>query len=693
MSRIPLQCSIGGVMIVLGLMSGSSGDGIDAAIVEIGGVPPELRWRLIRHVYMPFSRQLQDEIIACATASSGSVDRVCALSFELGERFADAALRAIKAAGLSPREVDLIGSHGQTVWHIPKQSTLQIGEPAVIAERTGIPTISNFRARDIAAGGHGAPLVAYVDVLLFTHAVRIRAMQNIGGIGNVTFLPPKGSPSNAFAFDTGPGNILIDQIVRWATNDELAFDANGTLASRGRIDEPLLGELLEHPYLKLPPPKSTGREMYDTNFADTVWQRALEKGLAAQDVVATVTGYTVESIAKAYREFLPAVPEEVIVSGGGAKNPTLLKMLRARLVGSHVTTTDEYGLPADAKEAVAFAILAYESAHNRPGNLSNATGATKSVTLGSITPGNAPDVVTSPESYSLTEANNPATRNIDELSTLEMVSRINKEDAIVAEAVAVELPKIAEAVEQIAERMRKGGRLIYVGAGTSGRLGVLDASEMPPTFGTSPDQVIGVIAGGDAAIRRSIEGAEDDLEQGMREIGGLNVSVRDSVLGLAASGRTLFVIGALMQAGALGALTVSLACNRPAPIQDHAAINITPLVGPEVIAGSTRMKAGTAEKMVLNLISTGVMIRLGKTFGNLMIDVQPTNSKLRDRAVHIVETVCSVSKDQAQDLLAQNDWQVKSAIVARLARVSPDTARELLARAGGSVRGALTIPD
>ncbi|MBI5650762.1 MAG: N-acetylmuramic acid 6-phosphate etherase [Chloroflexi bacterium] len=288
-----------------------------------------------------------------------------------------------------------------------------------------------------------------------------------------------------------------------------------------------------------------------------------------------------------------------------------------------------------------------------------------------------------------TEAHNPATAEIDTLSTLEMLRRINAEDQRVAHAVAVELPHIAQAVDAIAERMRAGGRLIYIGAGTSGRLGVLDASEMPPTFSTRPDQVIAIIAGGNAAITRSIEGAEDDAEQGKLDLANLNVSARDSVVGLAASGRTPYVIGALIEAHARGALTISVACNRPAPIQDVAQINIAPLVGPEVIAGSTRMKSGTAQKLVLNKLSTGVMIRLGKTFGNLMVDVQATNVKLRDRARRIVATAARIAEDEAEQLLARADGEVKTAIVIALARVSADDARRRLRAAGGSVRGAL----
>jgi N-acetylmuramic acid 6-phosphate etherase len=289
----------------------------------------------------------------------------------------------------------------------------------------------------------------------------------------------------------------------------------------------------------------------------------------------------------------------------------------------------------------------------------------------------------------ITEVRNPATFNIDTLSTLDMMRLINAEDHRVAEAVAGELSAIARAIDGIADRMRKGGRLIYVGAGTSGRLGVLDASECPPTFGTLPEQVVGLVAGGLHALTHSVEGAEDDRESGARDLETVGLTAHDSVVGIAASGRTPYVLGALAQARSRGALTISLACAHPSPMADVADIAIAPLVGPEVITGSTRLKAGTAQKMVLNMISTGSMIRLGKTYGNLMVDVQATNAKLQARARRIVADACGVSAEQADALLQACDGQVKVAIVAHLAGISAAAARERLAAQGGVVREAL----
>jgi N-acetylmuramic acid 6-phosphate etherase len=283
----------------------------------------------------------------------------------------------------------------------------------------------------------------------------------------------------------------------------------------------------------------------------------------------------------------------------------------------------------------------------------------------------------------LTEQRNPRTTHIDELSSLEIVQLINDEDATVAAAVREALPQIAQAVDAIVEGMRHGGRLLYIGAGTSGRLGVLDAVECVPTFSTEPETVQGIVAGGDRAITRSIEGAEDDRAAGRAAIRDRGVTRHDTVAGIAASGHTPYVIGALEEANARGAATVAVACNAPAPLFDVAQIGIAALVGPEVITGSTRMKAGTAQKMILNMLSTASMIRLGKVYGNLMVDVRVSNQKLAARARRIVSEVTSASEDEAARLLALADDEVKTAIVVALLSLSPENARARLAEAQG----------
>lgn len=377
-------------MKVVGLMSGTSADGVDAAVVEIEGAPPTLKVKLLSFTFVPFAPHQRDSIFALFDPATGDVASICRMNFAIGEWFAAAALRAIADAGLTPNDIAIIGSHGQTVYHAVEaepRSTLQIGEAAVIAARTGITTVADMRVADVAVGGEGAPLVSYVDWLLFRHPTHARAVQNIGGIANVTYLPPGDDRSEVIAFDTGPGNMLIDDAVRRATDGQSSFDRDGRLAAQGHVDDELLARLMEHPYLSRRPPKTTGREQFGAFFGAKVWQEARERGLRPEDIVATLTAFTAASIADAYRRFLPRMPEEVILGGGGANNPTLVAMLRQRLRPARVISHRDLGMTDDAKEAVAFAVLAYEAVHGRPGNLPSCTGAKARVVLGKIVPG------------------------------------------------------------------------------------------------------------------------------------------------------------------------------------------------------------------------------------------------------------------------------------------------------------------
>jgi len=368
-------------------------DACEAPSIKLGGV-------VFRRI--PYPPDLRARVLTLMRPEASSVDEVCRMNFVLGEVFAAAALEVIRAAGLGPEDVDLIGSHGQTIYHIPEpetccgvrtRSTLQIGEPAVIAERTGITTVADFRVRDVAAGGQGAPLVPYADYVLFRDARRTRIIQNIGGIANLTALPAGCGLADVFAFDTGPGNMVIDGVVSILTGGRQAFDEDGRMAASGRVREDLLAWALLHPFFAKEPPKTTGREEFGAQYAQEMMARASALGIPGEDVVATATALTAESVAASYRRWV--VPrcgravDEVIVGGGGAYNPTLLAMLRERLPGVVVLTHEDFGISSDAKEAIAFAILASEAVRGRPTNVPAATGAGRRVVLGKIVPGSS----------------------------------------------------------------------------------------------------------------------------------------------------------------------------------------------------------------------------------------------------------------------------------------------------------------
>lgn len=385
---------IGTGKLVIGLMSGTSVDGIDAALVRIDGSGLGMKVETLGFATYLFPPTIRQRIFELFNPATGSVDKVCEMNFVVGEAFADAALKIASACGVRIQDIDLIGSHGQTIYHIPKvgregpwagRSTLQIGEPAVIAERTGVTTVADFRTRDIAAGGQGAPLVPYVDYLLFTHPEASRAIQNIGGIGNVTYLPRNAGALMVTAFDTGPGNMLIDGAMTVLTSGQMSFDKDGIWASRGKAEPSMLSELMGHPFIHLDPPKTTGREDFGLQFCRPLVEKWRNR-LSDYDVITTVTAFTAESISFAYRRFLGAV-DEVILGGGGSNNPVLVEMIRERLPDVRLLRHEDLGISSDAKEAIAFAILANEAMRGNTMNLPGATGARKQVVLGKILPG------------------------------------------------------------------------------------------------------------------------------------------------------------------------------------------------------------------------------------------------------------------------------------------------------------------
>ncbi|ASJ52567.1 anhydro-N-acetylmuramic acid kinase [Brevibacillus formosus] len=388
--------------VLIGLMSGTSLDGIDAALVAIRtDEQGEIEKVTLRDFfYMPYSDDLREWAMNLCSVETARVDQLTAVHYGLSEWYAFAVQQLMQKAGVTTAEVDAVCMHGQTIWHIAGRTpfpgpqgmtevraSLQIGELSTLAERTGIPVVGNFRARDLAADGEGAPLVPYADYILFRHPQKGRLLQNIGGIANVTLLPASAAIDQVVAFDTGPGNMIMDQIVQLMTNGQMRYDEGGKLAAGGTVSSVLLEKWLQDPYYQIKPPKSTGREVYGKAFAQELFHDANQLGISQADLLATVTALTATTIANAYMQFvLPTTKvEEVIVSGGGAHNQTLLAMLQRQLpTGITVMTAQQFGMPDDAKEAVAFAILGHETLMGRPSNVPSVTGAKRAVPLGNI---------------------------------------------------------------------------------------------------------------------------------------------------------------------------------------------------------------------------------------------------------------------------------------------------------------------
>jgi anhydro-N-acetylmuramic acid kinase len=382
-------------MLALGLMSGTSADGIDVALARIFGAPPHLDTKLLGHTSSKFPPALRKEILRVAEQHPIAAGELSQLNFRLGEVFAEAALAACRKFRVSPKRVALIGSHGQTIFHQgkpvpylgrPTASTLQIGEPSVIAASTGITTVGDFRPADMALGGQGAPLVPYTDYLLYRHEKLGRVSLNLGGIANITVIPVSAKPEQIRAFDTGPANMLIDALVSHFTRGRQRFDKDAGIAQTGRSLPALLDQMMRDPYLKLAPPKSTGREYYGHAYVKKVLEVGKKRGAKPADVIRAATIFTALSVVDALNRFvLPKTKiHQLIVSGGGAKNPLVVAQLAAALGKIEIIPSSRLGIPEDAKEAFAFALLAYETFHHRPSNLPSATGAHAPAILGKI---------------------------------------------------------------------------------------------------------------------------------------------------------------------------------------------------------------------------------------------------------------------------------------------------------------------
>jgi anhydro-N-acetylmuramic acid kinase len=373
-------------------MSGTSADGIEVALAKVNANASP---KLLAHTTLPLPSALRAEILRIAEGAPASAAQISQLNFRLGHTFAEAALAALRQFRIPASRIALIGSHGQTIFHQgrplpflghPTASTLQIGEPAIIAARTGITTVADFRPADIAVGGQGAPLVPYADYLLYRHPKLGRVSLNLGGIANITVIPAGAKPAQVFAFDTGPANMLIDALVAHFTHGRRLFDKNAHLARKGRAIPALLDELLRDPYLRQPPPKSTGREYYGTAYTHKVLALAKKHRVHPNDLLRTVTLFTALSVVDALHRFvLPKIKiHQLIVSGGGAHNPLIMAQLAAALAPIEVFPSSQLRIPEDAKEAYSFALLAYENWQLRPANLPSATGARRPAILGKI---------------------------------------------------------------------------------------------------------------------------------------------------------------------------------------------------------------------------------------------------------------------------------------------------------------------
>lgn len=379
--------------LVIGLMSGTSADGVDAALCRITGHGTSTKVEQLGFVFDPFDTQVREEILRLAGGQEATAADFCRINFLLGRLYAETSLRLCRECGVEPKDIDLIGSHGQTLWHIPQpeaylgqtfRSTLQLGECSVLTETFGCPVVGDFRVRDVATGGLGAPLVPYSEYLIYRSETKCIALQNIGGIGNITCLPPACKPEEVFAFDTGPGNMVMDAVYGAITHGEKRFDEGGAFAAKGRVHQPLLNLMMDDEYIRRQPPKTTGREYYGPAYVEHITAEAKAQCLTDEDLMATVTAFTAATIAYSVEHFFPVKPDELIIGGGGSMNATLLKDIATVLPACNVMTNEQLGYDSNAKEAVAFAVLANEAIFAGCNNMPSVTGATKGVVMGKI---------------------------------------------------------------------------------------------------------------------------------------------------------------------------------------------------------------------------------------------------------------------------------------------------------------------
>mgnify|MGYP006271304635 CR=1 FL=1 len=691
----------GGVRWAIGCMSGTSLDGLDAALVRIEGVGLAIRASVAELHALPFPAELGGDLRALAEDRPMKASAVTAAARRLGELHVEACRPLVAAC---PGRIELVVPHGQTICHLPgladgggskhdddaaRGMSWQLLDPWPIAWDLGVSVCYDLRQADLMAGGQGAPITPIADPMLY--GLDRGVVINLGGICNTSSWR-RGDKVDGFDFagaDVGPCNLFLDALAeRWL--DRVAFDEGGRVAAGGTADDGLVAAVLQRiDDARNHAGASLGREQFGQ-----AWVAGVAKLLEIDAEIPNRLASAVEAVARVIASAVETEQADaVVLAGGGTRHRLLCERLAALLPSRRVVTSDELGVPAVAREAAAMAVLGVLSRDGIPITRRETTRCREPGIAGAWASPRLPDTRTASVDRGAlpTEQRLSQSDRLDTLTTGACVVLIHAADQTVPAAVEQALPQITALTERVIVSLRSGGRLIYLGAGTSGRLGVLDASECPPTFDTEPSRVVGLIAGGDTALRRSSEGAEDREDAFFPEFDGLRLTASDTVVGIAAGGTTPCVLGGLREAKRRGAATGFVACVPldPLPMVDFPVCVPT---GPEVVTGSTRMKAGTATKLVLNTITTTAMVRLGRVYGNLMVDLRVRNQKLRDRAARILTSQLGLAREDALALLDAADGRVKLAMVMKHRGVAAPEAETMLQQAKGSLRDVIGPP-
>ena len=711
--------------LVVGTMSGTSLDGLDACMVEIKGEGMAMSPIISKGVSRAFPTDMAQRLRRLAEREAFTAEEIVLLTNEFSTFHVDVVRELLEGLTTSP---DLIAVHGQTVYHAPPFNTWQLINPTIIAHALQTRVVFDMRAADLAAGGQGAPITPIADYLLFRGAElqtsEARVVVNLGGFCNFTYLKG-GQVEGTAGRDVCACNQIIDAAARTFLGRQ--YDEDGRAALQGAVDlhtkEATKSFLSEQLMLR----KSLGTQHDPASFISHL---AAHQTGSSNDVLRSCCAAVAEVIVAAVAEEQGAGGVRVtsmVLAGGGARNRCLVAFLHeaaSQLLGGccSVVSSGEFGVDVEFREASEMAILGALCEDGVPITLPSITGCSELVVSGlwalPTRPKTKTSVAAAPSSASvitfieamsecphdrggvLTEQRNANSASLHSDSVEGIVCIMQQEDEAVIEACRTARPALVALIEDIVSRYSAGGRLVYLGCGTSGRLGVLDAAECGPTFNVEAGRVLGIIAGGDAALRKSSEGAEDDPDGAIRDLHGLFLGRLDTVVGIAAGGSTPYVINGLRHVASSPAesrpLTALISCSPlPGDLLAEAFIQhpVVLAVGPEVLTGSTRMKAGTATKMALNQISTALFVREGKVFSNLMVDLRATNVKLVDRAIRIIRCVCpSLDRESSFSVLKRAQGSCKVALLLALRpELSVEDAEAALDKARGNVAAAISV--